>query len=153
MGSPVRLKDIATVTDGAENARLAAWAGDKPAVILTVQRQPGANGLRPWPIVSRKYCPSSKQPAGRPVDVDILSDRTVTIRASVADVEHELVIAIALVVLVVFIFLAQHDGHDHPGRRCPALADRHVRDHVSDRFFDQQPDPDGTDDRHRVRGG
>ena len=103
-GSPVRLKDIATVTDGAENARLAAWAGDKPAVILTVQRQPGANVIAVADRI-KEILPQLKNSLPAAVDVDILSDRTVTIRASVADVEHELVIAIALVVLVVFIFL------------------------------------------------
>ncbi len=103
-GTPVRLKDIATVIDGAENARLAAWANDKPAVILTVQRQPGANVIAVADRI-KELLPQLKNSLPAAIDVEILSDRTVTIRASVADVEHELVMAIALVVLVVFVFL------------------------------------------------
>ncbi|EEO27973.1 MdtB/MuxB family multidrug efflux RND transporter permease subunit [Oxalobacter paraformigenes] len=103
-GSPVRLKDIAHVIDGAENARLSAWAGDKPAVILTVQRQPGANVIAVADRI-KELLPPLQNSLPAAVDVDILSDRTTTIRASVSDVEHELVMAIALVVLVVFLFL------------------------------------------------
>lgn len=103
-GTPVRLKDIATVLDGAENARLAAWANDKPAVILTVQRQPGANVIAVADRI-KELLPQLQASLPAAIDVEILSDRTVTIRASVADVEHELVMSVALVVLVVFVFL------------------------------------------------
>lgn len=103
-GTPVRLKDIATVIDGAENARLAAWANDKPAVILTVQRQPGANVIAVADRI-KELLPQLQASLPAAIDVEILSDRTVTIRASVADVEHELVMSVALVVLVVFVFL------------------------------------------------
>ncbi len=103
-GSPVRLKDIATVIDGAENARLAAWAGNKPAVILTVQRQPGANVISVADRI-KEILPQLQNSLPASVDVEIISDRTITIRASVADVEKELIMAISLVVLVVFVFL------------------------------------------------
>lgn len=103
-GAPVRLSDVATVFDGAENARLAAWAGNTPAVILTVQRQPGANVIAVADRI-KDILPTLQNSLPASVDVHILSDRTTTIRASVEDVEFELVLAIALVVMVVFVFL------------------------------------------------
>lgn len=103
-GAPIRLKDIATVFDGPENENLAAWSGNKPAVILTVQRQPGANVIEVADKI-KETLPQLKNSLPAAVDVDLLSDRTVTIRSSVGDVGHELVMSIALVVLVVFLFL------------------------------------------------
>ena len=103
-GAPVRLSDVASVFDGAENARLAAWAGSTPSVILTVQRQPGANVITVADRI-KDILPSLKSSLPASVDVQVLSDRTTTIRASVEDVEFELVLAIALVVMVVFVFL------------------------------------------------
>jgi multidrug efflux pump len=103
-GAPLRLKDVAEVVDGAENERLAAWANENQAVLLNIQRQPGANVIE---VVDRikALLPSitDNLPAG--LDVTVLTDRTQTIRASVTDVQHELLIAIALVVLVTFLFL------------------------------------------------
>ncbi|MDD2052158.1 MdtB/MuxB family multidrug efflux RND transporter permease subunit [Pseudomonas putida] len=103
-GAPLRLKDVAEIVAGAENERLAAWANDRPAVLLNIQRQPGANVIE---VVDRikAMLPSitDNLPAG--LDVTVLTDRTQTIRASVKDVQHELFIAIALVVLVTFLFL------------------------------------------------
>jgi multidrug efflux pump len=103
-GAPLRLKDVAQVVDGAENERLAAWANENQAVLLNIQRQPGANVIE---VVDRikALLPSitDNLPAG--LDVTVLTDRTQTIRASVTDVQHELLIAIALVVLVTFLFL------------------------------------------------
>ncbi|WP_443690240.1 MdtB/MuxB family multidrug efflux RND transporter permease subunit [Pseudomonas sp.] len=103
-GAPLRLKDVAQVIDGAENERLAAWANENQAVLLNIQRQPGANVIE---VVDRikALLPSitDNLPAG--LDVTVLTDRTQTIRASVTDVQHELLIAIALVVLVTFLFL------------------------------------------------
>ena len=103
-GAPIRLKDIAQVFDGAENENLAAWSGKEPAVILTVQRQPDANVIEVADKI-KEMLPQLKTSLPAAVDVNILSDRTVTIRSSVGDVEHELVMSIALVVLVVFLFL------------------------------------------------
>ncbi len=103
-GAPVRLRDIATVIDGAENNQLAAWANRTPAVILNIQRQPGSNVIA---VVNgiKKLLPKLSATMPTAVDVSILSDRTTTIRASVSDVEFELALAVALVVLVIFLFL------------------------------------------------
>jgi multidrug efflux pump len=103
-GSPVRLTDVASVVDGAQNSRLAAWMNTVPAVILNVQRQPGANVIE---VVDRikAMLPQLQSALPASIDVGVLTDRTVTIRASVNDVEFELVLAVALVVLVIFIFL------------------------------------------------
>ncbi|WP_122605330.1 MdtB/MuxB family multidrug efflux RND transporter permease subunit [Pseudomonas viridiflava] len=103
-GAPLRLKDVAQIVDGAENERLAAWANRNRAVLLNIQRQPGANVID---VVDRikTLLPgiTDNLPAG--LDVTVLTDRTQTIRASVTDVQHELLIAIVLVVLVTFLFL------------------------------------------------
>ncbi|NWB93802.1 MdtB/MuxB family multidrug efflux RND transporter permease subunit [Pseudomonas agarici] len=103
-GAPLRLKDVAQIVDGAENERLAAWANENQAVLVNIQRQPGANVIE---VVDRikALLPSitDNLPAG--IDVTVLTDRTQTIRASVTDVQHELLIAIALVVMVTFLFL------------------------------------------------
>ncbi|MFJ2529783.1 MdtB/MuxB family multidrug efflux RND transporter permease subunit [Pseudomonas helmanticensis] len=103
-GAPLRLKDVAEIVDGAENERLAAWANENQAVLLNIQRQPGANVIE---VVDRikALLPSitDNLPAG--LEVTVLTDRTQTIRASVTDVQHELLIAIALVVMVTFLFL------------------------------------------------
>ncbi len=103
-GAAVRLSDIAEVIDGAENTQLAAWANRTPAIILAVQRQPGANVVAVVKQVSA-LLPSLRSALPGGVDVALLSDRTTTIRASVSDVEFELVLAVALVVLVIFLFL------------------------------------------------
>ncbi|EOG3623239.1 MdtB/MuxB family multidrug efflux RND transporter permease subunit [Pseudomonas putida] len=103
-GAPLRLKDVAEIVDGAENERLAAWANENHAVLLNIQRQPGANVIE---VVDRikDLLPSitDNLPAG--LDVSVLTDRTQTIRAAVKDVQHELLIAIVLVVMVTFVFL------------------------------------------------
>ncbi|WP_460414937.1 MdtB/MuxB family multidrug efflux RND transporter permease subunit [Pseudomonas sp. microsymbiont 2] len=103
-GAPLRLKDVAEIVDGAENERLAAWANQNEAVLLNIQRQPGANVIE---VVDRikELLPSitDNLPAG--LEVSVLTDRTQTIRAAVRDVQHELLFAIALVVMVTFVFL------------------------------------------------
>lgn len=103
-GAALRLKDVADVVDGAENERLAAWANDSQAVVLNIQRQPGANVIE---VVERiqALLPEVKasMPAG--LDVVVLTDRTQTIRAAVRDVQHELMLATFLVVMVTFVFL------------------------------------------------
>jgi multidrug efflux pump len=103
-GAPVRLKDVATLVSGAENSKLGGWMNSVPALILNVQRQPGANVVD---VVDRiqAMLPAlqADMPAG--VDVVLLTDRTTTIRASVNDVEFELVLAVVLVVLVIWLFL------------------------------------------------
>jgi multidrug efflux pump len=103
-GAPLRLDDVAEVVDGAENRRLSAWADDLPAVLVNVQRQPGANVIE---VVDRIQALLPQLTASLPktLDVAVVSDRTGTIRASVRDVQRELVFAVALVVMVTFLFL------------------------------------------------
>ncbi|ABE49011.1 MdtB/MuxB family multidrug efflux RND transporter permease subunit [Methylobacillus flagellatus] len=103
-GAPIRLKDVAEAYDGAENEYLAAWANDKPAVIVNIQRQPGANVIEVVERV-RDMLPSLKESLPENVHVSILSDRSHTIQASVRDTQFELLLAIGLVVLVTFLFL------------------------------------------------
>ncbi len=103
-GAPVRVQDVANVIDGVENAEQAAWMNNTPAVIMNVQRQPGANIIS---VVDRitALLPQLKATLPPSVNVSVLTDRTVTIRASVKDVEFELMLTVVLVVLVIFIFL------------------------------------------------
>ncbi|MEN5424949.1 multidrug efflux RND transporter permease subunit [Stenotrophomonas pennii] len=103
-GAPLRLGDVANITDGAENRQLAAWSGTTPAVLVNIQRQPGANVIALVERV-RLLLPQlqASMPAG--VKLEVLSDRTESIRASVRGVQKELVLAIGLVVLVTFVFL------------------------------------------------
>jgi len=103
-GAPVRLSDVATVVDSAENTGLAAWRNTVPAVIVNIQRQPGANVIEVADTI-RALLPTLQAALPAAVDVAVLTDRTTTVRASVADVEFELVLAVVLVVLVIFLFL------------------------------------------------
>ncbi|MDB5851243.1 MAG: multidrug transporter subunit MdtB, partial [Rhodoferax sp.] len=121
-GNPVRLSDVAAIVDDAENTRLAAWAGmaadapsqtqpggtnsgaNTPAVILNIQRQPGANVIETVDRI-QALLPQLQATLPASIDVRVLTDRTVTIRASVHDVQFELMLSIALVVLVIFVFL------------------------------------------------
>ena len=103
-GSAIRLGDVAEVIEDAENARLAAWVDTEPAVILNVRRQPGANVIEVAEQV-KKMLPQLQNTLPGSIDVTILTDRTTSIRESVNDVEFELLLAIALVVMVIFLFL------------------------------------------------
>ena len=107
-GAPVRLSDIANVVDGAENDQLAAWIstpqGTKPAVLLDIQRQPGANIIETVDRI-KALLPKLEATIPATVKVSILSDRTQTIRASVRDVQFTLLLTVALVVMVIFVFL------------------------------------------------
>jgi multidrug efflux pump len=103
-GSPVRLSDVAEAIDGAENDKLAAWMNRVPAVILNVQRQPGANVIGVVDGI-KALLPQLQSALPAAIDVAVLTDRTTTIRASVRDVELELTLAVVLVVLVIFVFL------------------------------------------------
>ncbi len=103
-GAPVMLKDVADVVDGVENVKQAAWMNTAPAVIVNIQRQPGANIIQ---VVDRVKALLPKLRATIPssIGVAVLTDRTITVRASVSDVEFELMLCIALVVAVIFVFL------------------------------------------------
>ena len=103
-GAPVRLGEVATIRQGAENSKLAAWAGKKPAIVLNVQRQPGANVLTTADSI-RALLPSLKASLPASVEVTLVTDRTTAIRASVSDVQSELLLSIALVVMVIYLFL------------------------------------------------
>ena len=117
-GAPVRLSEVAKVIDGAENVRLEAWANDQAAVIVNVQRQPGANVIE---VVDRIKELLPQLQATLPLSVEVLplTDRTVTIRASVHDVQFELLLAIALVVMVIFLFLRNIPATIIPGVAVP----------------------------------
>src|SRR5215510_12912767 len=103
-GAPVLLSDVATVTDSAENLKQAAWMNDTPAVIVNIRRQPGANIIQ---VVDRvkTLLPQLQTSLPPTVQVNVLTDRTVTIRASVKDVQFSLMLTVALVVMVIFLFL------------------------------------------------
>jgi len=103
-GSPVRLQDVATLVSGAENTKLGGWMNDTAALILNVQRQPGANVVD---VVNRIHdlLPAVQSSLPQGVEVAILTDRTTTIRASIRDVEFEMTLAVILVVLVIYLFL------------------------------------------------
>jgi multidrug efflux pump len=103
-GSPVRLSDVGDVIDGAQNDKLAAWMNETPAIILNIQRQPGANVIAVVEGI-KALLPQLQASLPAAIDLNILTDRTVTIRASVEDVEFELTLAVILVVLVIFVFL------------------------------------------------
>ena len=103
-GAPVRLTDVATVTNDVENVRQAAWKNTTPAVIVNIQRQPGANIIAVADRV-KSVLPQLTATLPTAVQVGILTDRTNTIRASVRDVQFELMLTVALVVMVIFLFL------------------------------------------------
>jgi multidrug efflux pump len=117
-GAPVYLTDVAEVIDAPENMRLAAWMNDTPAIIMNIQRQPGANVIE---VVNRikALLPQLQGSLPASVDLAILTDRTVTIRASVNDVQIELLLAVALVVLVIFVFLRNIPATIIPGIAVP----------------------------------
>src|SRR5271170_1963489 len=117
-GNPVRLSDVANVVSGAENIKLGAWANTTPAILLNVQRQPGANIIQ---VVDRikALLPQIVSTLPASVDVGVLSDRTVTIRASVSDVEFDLALAVVLVVVVIFVFLRTLPGTIIPSLSVP----------------------------------
>ncbi|MCI3179263.1 multidrug transporter subunit MdtC [Caulobacter sp. CCUG 60055] len=103
-GAPIRISNVADVVDSAENVRLGAWADMRPAIIVNVQRQPGANVIGTVDAI-KKQLPELQAALPSGLKVTVLSDRTTGIRASVHDVEFELVLAVLLVVLVIFLFL------------------------------------------------
>jgi multidrug efflux pump len=117
-GAPIRLSDVAKVVNSAENVQLAAWANERAAIIMNIQRQPGANVIQ---VVDRikELLPQLQASLPASVEVIPLTDRTVTIRASVDDVQIELLISVALVVMVVFLFLRNIPATIIPGVAVP----------------------------------
>src|SRR3954452_525472 len=117
-GAPVRLADVAQVVDGVENAQLAGWANDRRAVILNVQRQPGSNVIEVAERV-KALLPQLRASMPQGVEVNILADRTETVRASVDDVQITLLITIGLVVGVIYLFLRSLRATVIPGAAVP----------------------------------
>jgi multidrug efflux pump len=117
-GAPVKLTDVASIVSGPENTKLGAWTNTTPAIIVNVQRQPGANIIQ---VVDRiqALLPQIMSTLPQAMDVRVISDRTVTIRASVSDVEFELGLAVVLVVLVIFVFLRTLPGTIIPSLSVP----------------------------------
>jgi multidrug efflux pump len=117
-GAPIMLTDVARVVDGTENGELSAWMNKTPAVIVNIQRQPGANIID---VVDKIKALLPKLRATIPpvIDIAVLTDRTVTVRASVSDVEFELLLCIALVVAVIFVFLRTVAATIIPGIAVP----------------------------------
>ena len=115
-GAPVKLDEIANVIDSVENNQVASWFNDKRAVVLAVQRQPGANAVAVVDSVQAQL-PTYRAQVPAAIDLEVLADRSISIRASVEDVEVTLGIAIGLVVLVIFLFL-----RSVPATIIPALA-------------------------------
>ncbi|WP_075180869.1 MdtB/MuxB family multidrug efflux RND transporter permease subunit [Pantoea sp. 1.19] len=115
-GAPVRLRDVASVEPGAENSWLGAWANRQQAIVITVQRQPGANIISTADTL-RQLLPSLTASLPKSVTVKVLSDRTTNIRASVSDTQHELMLAMALVVMIIYLFL-----RNVPATIIPAVA-------------------------------
>ncbi|MBJ3816470.1 MdtB/MuxB family multidrug efflux RND transporter permease subunit [Shimwellia pseudoproteus] len=114
--APVYLGDVATVDQGAENSWLGAWANKKPAIVLNIQRQPGANIIATADSI-RAMLPALTSSLPKSVNVQLLADRTSNIRASVTDTQHELLLAISLVVMIIYLFL-----RNVPATIIPAVA-------------------------------
>ena len=117
-GSGVRLSDVAEVIDGAENTRQAAWMNDRPAVIVNIQRQPGANIIEVVDAV-KAILPQLQATLPAAVGLHVLTDRTLTIRASIEGVQHELLLTILLVVAIIFVFLRSVTATLIPGIAVP----------------------------------
>ena len=129
-GSPVRIRDIGKAIEGPENDLLAGWYNNKRAIIMAIQRQPGANVIE---TVDRiKACCRNLQASIPPaIKVNVVSDRTQTIRASVADVQFTLMLTVALVVMVIFLFLRNFWATVIPAITVPLVAHRHFRGALS----------------------
>ena len=124
-GAPVMLTDVAHVVDGVENNNQAAWMNQTPAVILNVQRQPGANTIKVVESIKR-LLPQLEANLPKGIDVTILTDLTTPIQASVEDVEFELMLTVALVVLVIFLFLRNLYATIIPSVAGAIVAGRHT---------------------------
>src|SRR6201987_729030 len=113
-GAPVRISDVATVVDGVENAKLAAWVNEERAIVLNIQRQPGTNIISVVDTV-KSLLPQIEASLPQGINVQVITDRTTTIRASVKDVEFELILTTVPVVAVIFLFLRSAAATIIPG--------------------------------------
>jgi len=117
-GAPVHLSDVADVVDDVENVKQAAWMNETPAIVINIQRQPGANVIEVADRI-KKLLPQLQSALPSSVQVTVLTDRTISIRASVRDVQFELMLAVALVILVIFMFLRTLSGTVIPAAAVP----------------------------------
>jgi len=117
-GAPVRVRDVATVIDGAENTKLAAWVNSDRAIVVNIQRQPGTNIINVVQTV-QDLLPQIEASLPEGIHVQVIADRTTTIRASVKDVEFELLLTTVLVVMVIFVFLRSASATIIPGIAVP----------------------------------
>ncbi len=149
-GAPVFISDVADVIDGLENTRVAGWYQGIPAVIIDIQRQPGANVVETVQRITTELNRLKKLlPSG--VDLSIVYDRTGTIRASIHDVQFTLLLSIGLVVMVVLLFLRSIRATIIAGVAPAAVAHRNLRGHVFLQLQPRQSVLDGADDRDRLR--
>ncbi len=149
-GAPVLLRDVADVIDDIENNKVGGFYQGKPAIVVDIQRQPGANVIE---TVQRIKNELPKLQRSMPVGatLTVVHDATASIRASVRDVQFTLILSVALVITVVLIFLRTIRATIIAGVALAALPDRDLRDHVVLRIFARQPVADGADDRDRLR--
>jgi multidrug efflux pump len=141
-GAPVMLSDVARISDGVENDKLAAWMNQTPAVIVNIQRQPGANTIEVVDSIE-KLLPKLKGNLPASVKLQVLTDRSNTIRASVKDVEFELVLTIGLVILVIFLFLRSFTATVIPAVAVPLSLVGDLHGHASAGLQPQQPNAHG----------
>jgi multidrug efflux pump subunit AcrB len=150
-GGAVRLQDVADVVDSQQTVRQAGFLNGKPSVNMIIFRQPGANIITTVDAV-KAAIPSLQATIPRGEHLVTILDRTLTIRASVSDIERTLVISVLLVIIVVFLFL-RNVRRRSSRRRRSGLADRHLRGHVPVRLLARQPLAHGAGHRERLRGG
>ena len=149
----MRVSDVATVIDGAENNKLAAWVNDERAIVLNIQRQPGTNIISVVDTV-QALLPQIEASLPQGVAVRIISDRTTTIRASVKDVEFELLLTTGLVVMVIFLFLRSASATIIPGIAVPlSLVGTFGVMYLLGYSLDNLSLLHGADDLDRLRGG
>ena len=117
-GAPVRISDVANVIDGVENRRQAAWVNSTPAIVLNIQRQPGSSIINVVDSI-QELLPQMQASMPEGIKIQVITDRTTTIRASVEDVEFELILTIVLVVAVIFVFLRSFSATIIPGVAVP----------------------------------
>ena len=151
-GAAIRLSDIAEVTDSVENINTLGLFNGEPAVIVLVTLQPGANAIETVDNV-RALLPELQDQLPKDIKLQVATDRTHSIRASLHEVEITLLIAMALVVLVVSAFLRSARATIIPAVATVGVAAGHFRRHVPAGFLAQQPQPDGADGGDRLRGG
>jgi HAE1 family hydrophobic/amphiphilic exporter-1 len=149
-GSPVRVKDVGNALNGPENDLLAAWYNRQRAILLAVQRQPNANVIATVDRI-KAMLPQLQAAIPKDIKVSILSDRTQTIRASVSDVRFTLMLTVALVVMVIFLFRETSGRRSFPPSRC-RCPDRHFRGTLRVRLQSRQFVVDGAHHRRRLCG-